>query len=98
MPKGQAMLGPVEFVSGWVKGVKEGKTVTEIADTLGMKYGACLARVRSLQNKGVALPDAKKAPKGKQLTPSLLEQIQAALDELDRQDGIIEQSLEKGTI
>lgn len=94
MPKGQATLGAVEFVAGWVAGVKAGKTVTEIADSLGMKYGACLARVRSLQDKGIALPDAVKAPKGKQLGKDLLEHLQALCREANIADGLLDSTKE----
>lgn len=90
MPKGVASLNAVEFVDGWIKGVKAGKTVTEIADSLGMKYGACLARVRSLQNKGIALPDAVKAPKGKQLGGDLLARLQELVREANIADGLLD--------
>ena len=90
MPKGQATLGPAEFVAGWVKGVKEGKTVTEIADSLGMKYGACLARVRSLQNMGIALPDAVRAPKGKQIGKELMDRLKELVRQANIEDGLLD--------
>lgn len=94
MPKGQAALSALEFAAGWIKGVKDGKTVTEIADSLGMKYGACLARVRSLQEKGVALPDAKKAPKGKQLGGELLEHLKQLVRDANIADGLLDPEVE----
>jgi hypothetical protein len=86
MPKGQAVLSAQEFVVGWVKGAKSGMTVTEIADSLGMKYGACLARFNSLVEKGVQLPEAKKAPKGRQIGPDLLASLQALVEKANAFD------------
>lgn len=94
MPKGQATLSAAEFVVGWVKGAKAGKTVTEIADSLGMKYGACLARFNSLVEKGVELPEAKKAPKGRQIGPDLLEHLQSLVREANIADGLLDQTQE----
>ncbi len=47
MPKG-VFVNSVDFVKGFVAGSREGLTMKEIAESLGMEYNACAARKKSL--------------------------------------------------
>lgn len=81
--KGKEVLSALDFAKGWIAGCREGLTLKEIAESLGMEYNACAARAKSLAKhfQGLENYKPKAGKRGRQLSAEDKTAIEALLSE-----------------